>query len=165
MISVVPVFYLFQLQFKMTWEPAGNFTIYEGHEHLYEDNDWEEYDDDEYEYAFGPSFHVSTRSGLNFAQRQQQLQQERDQALQHAENLNRHISDEEHEQFLISQDRERHRYHLFQVVLDEFAHYVPEMLEARAMFHEHLGISMAGNLQKIEEMRQAAFYRLIESYE
>lgn len=150
----------------MTWEPAGNFTIYEGHEHLYEDNDWEEDEnDDEDEFAFGPCFNVSVRSGLTFTQRQQQLQQERDQALQHAENLNRHISDEEHEQFLISQDRERHRYHLFQPVLDEFAHYVPVMLEARAMFQEHLGISMSGNLQKIEKMRQDAFYRLIESYE
>jgi len=147
------------------YEPEGNFTIYEGHEHLYEDNDWEDDDDEEYEYAYGHYFHVSTKPGLTYTQKQQQLQQERDQALQHAENLNRHISDDEYEQFLISQDREKHRYHLFQVVLDEFDHYVPEMLEARAMFHEHLGISMSGNLQKLEKMRQDAFYRLIESYE
>jgi len=151
----------------MTWEPAGNFTIYEGHEHLYEEVNWyeDEDDDEEYEYAFGHSVHISTRPRLTYVQRQQQIQQERDEALQHAEDLNRHISDEEHEQFLISQDRERHRYHLFQAVLDEFDHYVPEMLEARAMFQEHLGISMSANLQKLDKIRQDAFYRLIESYE
>ena len=147
---------------RYNYEPAGNFTIYEGHDDLYDDHDWSDAEDyDAYEY--GHYFNISTSPRLTYAQKQQQLQQERDQALQHAENLNRSISDEEYEQFLISQDRERHRYHLFQSVLDEFSHYVPAMLEARSMFQEHLGISMSGNLQKLEKIRQDMFYKLIES--
>lgn len=148
---------------RYNYEPAGNFTIYDGHEHLYDDSDWNEAEDDVYEYSH--YFNVSIRSGQSNVQKQQQLQQTRDKALQHADNLNRLISDEEYEQFLISQDRERHRYHLFQQVLDEFTHYVPLMLEARSMFQEHLGISMSGNLQKLEKIRQEMFYKLIESYE
>jgi hypothetical protein len=148
--------------FKNKYEPVGNFTIYEGHEHFYEEDEWEDYGE---EYEYGHYFSVSNVSTLHYVEKQQKLQQEKDQALQHAENLNRHISDEEHEQFLLFQDRERHRYHLFQQVLDEFAHYVPAMLEARTMFQEHLGIPMSGNLQKIENIRQNMFYKLIQSYE
>jgi hypothetical protein len=149
---------------RYNYEPTGNFTVYEGHEHLYDEVDWYN-DENDYDDAHGYNFKVSTKSTLSYAQKQQQLQQERDQALQHAENLNRQISDEEYEQFLISQDRERHRYHLFQQVLDEFTHYVPAMLEARTMFQEHLGIPMSGNLQKLENKRQEMFYKLIESYD
>ena len=79
--------------------------------------------------------------------------QQRTRYMQHSEDLNREMSEEEYQRFMHEQYREKHRYTLFQLVLDEFHHYVPDMLEARKLFHEHMGIPMASKLMELEKKK------------
>jgi len=78
----------------------------------------------------------------------------RDQALRHAEDLlNEEMSEEDYLRFLHNQRKEHHRDRGFQLVLDEFHNYVPEMLEARKMFLEHAGLPMLGKLMELEQKK------------
>ena len=92
--------------------------------------------------------------------RNEEEMKKREQSAKLGEELDRKITDEEYEQFLISQDREKHRYHFYQLILDEFESYVPDMLEARQIFQEHLGIPMAGKLITLDQKRDQIFKEL-----
>ena len=85
--------------------------------------------------------------------REDAAMQQRTRYMQHSEDLNREMSEEEYQRFMHEQYREKHRYTLFQLVLDEFHHYVPDMLEARKMFQEHVGIPMASKLMELEKKK------------
>lgn len=72
-------------------------------------------------------------------------------AQKHSDDLDCDMSDEEYEEFLNSQAREKYRYMFFQQVLDEILHYVPDMLSARSVYYEHLGIPMSQNLMNLDK--------------
>jgi len=140
----------------------GNFTVYDGHEDLYD------YDDDldcnYYDECDGINYIAENKENEKSIQKWIKSNDEeikkREKSAKLGEELNRKITDEEYEQFLISQDREKHRYHLYQLILDEFESYVPDMLEARQIFQEHLGIPMAGKLITLDQKRNQIFKEL-----
>jgi len=80
-------------------------------------------------------------------------EQEKAQALRHAAELDKEMSEEEHMRFVHEQRKEQHRFKGFQLVLDEFHNYVPKMLRARSMFLEHAGLPMSGKLMALEQKK------------
>ena len=70
--------------------------------------------------------------------------------LDHAADLEYDMSEQEYQHFMHEQYRYKHLYK-YQLVLDEIKHYVPDMLYARKMYHEHQEIAMSGNLIQLEK--------------
>jgi len=142
----------------------GNFTVYDGHEELYEyDEDYyvnDPYNDDCDEINYVGENKENEKSIQKWIKSNEEEMKKREKCAKLADELNRKITDEEYELFLIGQDREKHRYHLYQLILDEFESYVPDMLEARQIFQEHLGIPMAGKLITLDKKRDQIFKEL-----
>ena len=78
-------------------------------------------------------------------------EEQKKQALKHSEDLDKEMTEEDYQRFIHEQLREQHRYKWFQLVLDEFKHYVPDMLAARMQFQVHQGIPMSGKLMDLEK--------------
>lgn len=74
-------------------------------------------------------------------------------SLQHSEDLNTEMSEEEYGYFIEKQEQEKHRYILFQPVLDELMHYVPDMLRSREKYLTNQGIAISHNLMKLDEKK------------
>jgi hypothetical protein len=138
--------------------------VYDGHEELYEyDEDYyvnDPYYDDCDEINYVGENKENEKSIQKWIKSNEEEMKKREKCAKLADELNRNITDEEYELFLISQDREKHRYHLYQLILDEFESYVPDMLEARQIFQEHLGIPMAGKLISLDQKRDKIFKEL-----
>jgi len=77
----------------------------------------------------------------------------RTQALQHSDDLNTEMTEEEYKWFIEKQEQEKHRYILFQPVLDEIMHYVPDMLRSREEYLTNQGIAISHNLMKLDEKK------------
>jgi hypothetical protein len=152
--------------YYLKYGDRGNFTVYDGHEELYENDDEDYYENDPYyddcDGIRDGVYYVGENKEnepliQRWIKRKEEEMKKREKSAKLGEELDRKITDEEYEQFLISQDREKHRYHLYQLILDEFESYVPDMLEARQIFQEHLGISMAGKLISLDQKRDQIF--------
>ena len=144
--------------FTKQYEKFGDedFTIYDGEP----DEDWVTTNEDAYYAKGGDVFldgfdvnHLNAivDDAIETFSREDEREKQKAIALQHSKDLDKNMSDEEYQKFLIDQHRERHRYLLFQTVLDEFHNYVPDMIEARTQFYKHIGIPMSKKLIDLDK--------------